>query len=590
MTTFEERLKDTLSNTYDIERELGGGGMSRVFVAIDRSLGRKVVIKLLSPELIADVNRGRFRREIQVAAQLQHPHIVPLLSAGEHEELVWYTMPFIAGESLRSAVEKHGPMAVPDVVRVMYHVGEALDYAHAEGVVHRDIKAANILRSGTYALVTDFGVAKALNASMAGSGMTQTGMAIGTPAYMAPEQLSGDPAADHRIDLYAVGLLAYELLNGRSPFAATTPAKILLAVLSQEPQPLTEVRPDVPRSLSEVVMRCLSKDPDDRPASARAMLNSLDTFSNASGEIRTMEHKVPRVGPTVPTAVSATTGPVAAAGTTGPVAAAGTTGPVAAAGTTGAVSAAETTGPLSASAVPALAPTLAIRVPTEASQIEVDAPTYVPPKKDRTKPIAAAVAVLVLIATGLFIQSQRTASQPSNVVAPPPNAGGLIADSAVSMQPLPGAVPESTAQVAPIAATSDSQAIKDSLRRVARAEAAKKAAAKEDSLRKADSVKRVQTYMAAARANARRAAAAMLSNPSARKTFMDGATHKGGILGSQRKGDLQTQINALTPWLRQVGLGYEQFKSIVTESGVKMYDEFGRMVPAAMEQFAGTGQ
>src|SRR5687767_3358457 len=130
MTTFEERLKDTLSHTYDIERELGGGGMSRVFVAIDRSLGRKVVIKLLSPELIADVNRGRFRREIQVAAQLQHPHIVPLLSAGEHEDLVYYTMPFIPGESLKSAVDKKGPLAVEEVVRVVYHVGEALDYAH----------------------------------------------------------------------------------------------------------------------------------------------------------------------------------------------------------------------------------------------------------------------------------------------------------------------------------------------------------------------------------------------------------------------------------------------------------------------------
>ncbi len=132
MNTFEERLKEALSDAYTIERELGGGGMSRVFVAIDRSLGRKIVVKVLSPELIADVNRGRFQREIKVAAQLQHPHIVPLLSAGEHEDLVWYTMPFIAGESLRSAVEKNGPMPVPDVVRILYHVGEALDYAHGE--------------------------------------------------------------------------------------------------------------------------------------------------------------------------------------------------------------------------------------------------------------------------------------------------------------------------------------------------------------------------------------------------------------------------------------------------------------------------
>ncbi len=305
MTTFEERLKEALSDSYTIERELGGGGMSRVFVAIDRSLGRKIVVKVLSPELIADVNRGRFQREIKVAAQLQHPHIVPLLSAGEHEDLVWYTMPFIAGESLRSAVEKNGPMPVPDVVRILYHVGEALDYAHSEGVVHRDIKAANILRSGTYALVTDFGVAKALNASMPAAGVTQTGTAIGTPAYMAPEQLAGDPAADHRIDIYALGLLAYELLNGRSPFVATTPAKVLVAVLSEDPKPLVAVRPDVPRSLSELVMSCLSKEPDARPATARTLLNSLDAFSTASGEIRTFEHKIPHLEPRILTGCAA---------------------------------------------------------------------------------------------------------------------------------------------------------------------------------------------------------------------------------------------------------------------------------------------
>jgi predicted Ser/Thr protein kinase len=550
MDTFEQRLKDTLSHTYDIERELGGGGMSRVFVAIDRSLGRKVVIKLLSPDLVADVNRGRFRREIQVAAQLQHPHIVPLLSAGEHEDLVWYTMPFIAGESLRSAVEKNGPMSITDVVRVMYHVSEALDYAHGEGVVHRDIKAANILRSGTYALVTDFGVAKALNASMPASGMTQTGTAIGTPAYMAPEQLAGDPAADHRIDIYAVGLLAYELLNGRSPFAATTPAKVLVAVLSLDPKPLVEVRPDVPQSLSELVMRCLSKEPDERPATARIVLNALDAFSTASGEIRTMEHRIHRVEPTVPTAVPGTTGPVEVPATTGPI---------------------------TASAVPALAPTLAVNMPREANNIEGEAVGNVPPKKDRTKMIAGGVAVLVLIAVGAFLLSQRTANQPSNVAAPRAKPAGLVAESAVSVQPPSAAVPGS---VAAVAATLDSQAIKDSLRRAARAEAAKRAAARNDSLRRVHETNK---------ANARRAAAGLLANASARKAFMEGATHQGGILGSKRKGDLQTQINALMPWLKQAGLTYEQFKGIVAESGVKMFDEFGRIVPEALQQFAGSG-
>jgi len=293
MSTFEEQLKDSLSHAYNIERELGGGGMSRVFVATDRILGRKIVIKLLSPELIAEVNRGRFRREIQVAAQLQHPHIVTLLSAGEDGDLVYYTMPFIEGESLKSALEKEGMLSVADVVRVLYDVVDALSYAHARGVVHRDIKPANILRSGSHALVTDFGVAKALNAAMPTQAMTSTGMAIGTPAYMAPEQLAGDPTADHRIDIYAVGLLAYELLTGKSPFAASSPQGVLAAVLTKDPRPLNEVRVDVPRNLSAVIMQCLSKIPGGRPPSAEALLDALDMIATASGEIRTREHTIP---------------------------------------------------------------------------------------------------------------------------------------------------------------------------------------------------------------------------------------------------------------------------------------------------------
>ncbi|MBA3405819.1 MAG: serine/threonine protein kinase [Gemmatimonadaceae bacterium] len=293
MATFEERIKQFLSNAYDIERELGGGGMSRVFVARDRLLGRRVVIKLLSPELTAEVNRGRFNREIQVAAQLQHPHIVTLLSAGEDGELIYYTMPFIEGESLKSALEKDGRLAVEDVIRILYDVVDALSYAHANGVVHRDIKPANILRSGNHALVTDFGVAKALNAAMPSSAMTSTGTAIGTPAYMSPEQLAGDPAADHRIDIYAVGLLAYELLNGKSPFAASTAQGVLAAVLTHDPKPISDARKDVPPKLSAIIMSCLSKVPGGRPPSAEALLDALDMIATASGEIRTREHSLP---------------------------------------------------------------------------------------------------------------------------------------------------------------------------------------------------------------------------------------------------------------------------------------------------------
>jgi serine/threonine-protein kinase len=554
MTTFQQRLKETLARTYVIERELGGGGMSRVFVAIDRSSRRKVVMKLLTPEVVANLDPSRFRREIQVAAHLQHPNIVPLLSAGEHEDLLWYTMPFIAGQSLKSALWKKGPMSVPDVVRILFQVSEALEYAHGEGVVHRDIRPANVLRSGDFALVTDFGVAKALDASMPAPGIPRIEMAIGTRAHMAPEQLSGDPLADHRIDIYATGLLAYELLKGRSPFAAAPFVKGLVDP-SQEPPPLIEVRPDVPRSLSELVMRCLAKDPDDRPATARAMLNALDEFSTASGEIRTTAHMIESVEPPVPPAASGATEPVAVSGTTEPIAV-----PV----------------------TPAQEQTVPVNEPTEADkvEVEVEAAGYGRPKKDRTK-LVAGVAILVPVAAGAFLLGQRTGNQPSNVVAPPSNAAGLVAESAVSMEPAPAAVPKRRARAAKRAKTTiDSQAIRDSLARAA----AKLAAARIDSLRKADSV-RVETR----KANARRAAGALLSNASARKAFLDGATHKGGILGTKRMGDLQTQIDALMPFLSQSGLTYEQFKDIVADSGVWLFDEFGRMVPAALRQFAGSG-
>jgi hypothetical protein len=290
MSNFEEQLRTALSPAYDIERELVGGGMSRVFVATDRSLGRKVVIKVLPSELTAGVNRERFRREIQVAAQLQHPHIVTLLSAGEDGDILYYTMPFIEGESLRHALEK-GKLPVKDVVRILHDVVDALEYAHARGVIHRDIKPGNILRQGSHALVTDFGVAKALNASRPVSGITSAGMAIGTPAYMAPEQLAGDPAADHRIDIYAVGLLAYELLTGDQPFAGPSPAATMAAQLTRVPDPLYKICPDVPQPLSAIIMQCLAKDPKDRPQTAADLMSALDSISTASGGVKTAQVK-----------------------------------------------------------------------------------------------------------------------------------------------------------------------------------------------------------------------------------------------------------------------------------------------------------
>jgi serine/threonine-protein kinase len=195
-------------------------------------------------------------------------------------------MPYIEGESLRHALEK-GKVPVKDVVRMLHDIVDALEYAHARGVIHRDIKPGNILRQGTHALVTDFGVAKALNASRPVSGITSAGMAIGTPAYMAPEQLAGDPAADHRIDIYAVGLLAYELLTGDQPFAGPSPAATMAAQLTRVPDPLYKICPDVPQPLSAIIMQCLAKDPKDRPQTAAELMSALDAISTSSGGVKT---------------------------------------------------------------------------------------------------------------------------------------------------------------------------------------------------------------------------------------------------------------------------------------------------------------
>jgi len=295
------RLQTALGDGYLIERELGGAGMSRVFAATEQALQRRVVVKVLPPDLAAGVNHERFRREIQVAAQLQHPHIVPLLAAGESGGLLWFTMPFIEGESLRAAIARKGRFGARDVVRIMHDVTDALAYAHARGVVHRDIKPGNILTSGMHALVTDFGVAKALSASTpTANGGTTTGMAIGTPAYMAPEQLAADPAADHRMDIYAVGLLGYELLTGKSPFSGTSPQATLAAQLTLTPEAPSRSLPDVPDALSNIIMQCLEKDANKRPPTATALLAELDALPMiGSGQTPSHFVKRSRKGPLI---------------------------------------------------------------------------------------------------------------------------------------------------------------------------------------------------------------------------------------------------------------------------------------------------
>ena len=282
MDPFFQRLEAALSPAYTIERELLGGGMSHVYLATERALGRSVVVKVLPPELAAGVNRERFRREIHLAAQLQHPHIVPLLTAGEDGDLLYYTMPFVSGESLRVRLEERGQLPIKDVVRILTDIVDALAYAHAHGVVHRDIKPGNVLTQRSHALVTDFGVAKALSAALPAAGATTSGLAIGTPAYMAPEQLAADPAADHRVDLYAVGLLAYELLTGEAPFAGPSPTATMAAQLTRDPPPIETQRPDVPPELSAIVRQCLAKDPEQRPPTADALLARLEELPGAA--------------------------------------------------------------------------------------------------------------------------------------------------------------------------------------------------------------------------------------------------------------------------------------------------------------------
>ncbi|HMJ17274.1 MAG TPA: protein kinase, partial [Gemmatimonadaceae bacterium] len=298
----KKRLQDALGQTYFFDRELGAAGMSRVFLAHDMVLRRKVVIKVLPPELAAAVNLMRFQREVQFAAKLQHPHIVPLLSAGVADGLPYYVMPFIDGQSLGAKLNREGELSVHETVRILSDVLSALSLAHENSVIHRDIKPDNILLTGEHAVVTDFGVAKALSASTdpGGTGLTSAGLAIGTPAYMSPEQSAGDPSADHRSDIYAVGAMAYQMLTGYPVFTARSPQAMFAAHATQQPEPITKRRPAVPARIAAVIMRALEKKPADRPQSAREMLTDLQAAAMPSGETITGVASPGVPPPTVP--------------------------------------------------------------------------------------------------------------------------------------------------------------------------------------------------------------------------------------------------------------------------------------------------
>ena len=270
-----ERLREAVGDRYDLERELGRGGMSLVFGATERALGRRVAIKVVRPELAGGVNTERFRREIQVAASLQHPHIVPLLNTGAVGELLYYVMPLVEGLSLRDYLEREKHLSIDEALRITREVAGALEYAHRRGVIHRDIKPGNILFQDGHALVTDFGIALAVEAA-GGDRLTGTGFSLGTPQYMSPEQASGGGAVDARTDIYALGCVLYEMLAGEPPITGPTAAAVVARVMYEDPRPLSTVRKSVPAGLEQVISRAIAKLPADRFATVAEFAAALD--------------------------------------------------------------------------------------------------------------------------------------------------------------------------------------------------------------------------------------------------------------------------------------------------------------------------
>lgn len=278
--TLQQEVQTALGERYTISRELPRGGMSRVFVATENALRRVVVIKVLSPELAATLSADRFRREITMAARLQHPHIVPLLSSGVANGHLYYTMPLVDGDTLRQRMVRERPMPIAAICHIISEVAAALAYAHDEGIVHRDIKPENVMFFHGQAVVLDFGIGKALisatTAEVELRRITQVGMSLGTPTYVAPEQATGDAALDHRADLYALGVVAYEMITGHPPFSGRTPAAVIEAHAHRHPEPIVGRRPDAPPELVRIVMACLAKNPEERPANGREIVDALD--------------------------------------------------------------------------------------------------------------------------------------------------------------------------------------------------------------------------------------------------------------------------------------------------------------------------
>jgi serine/threonine protein kinase/Flp pilus assembly protein TadD len=274
MTQLIDNLRQSVADRYAIEREVGRGGMATVFLAQDLRHGRPVALKVLHPQLATALGPDRFLREIQIAARLQHPHIVPLYDSGQAGDLLFYVMPFIPGESLRQRLEREPQLPLEDAVRIARGVAAALDYAHRQQIVHRDIKPENVMLHEGEAVVTDFGIAKAVSAAAADS-LTQTGTAIGTPAYMSPEQAGGEAELDGRSDIYSLGAVLYEMVAGSAPFTGPTLQSIISKLFTDPPRPFRELRADVPDWLESAVFRCLEKPAASRFATASQLAHAL---------------------------------------------------------------------------------------------------------------------------------------------------------------------------------------------------------------------------------------------------------------------------------------------------------------------------
>ncbi len=281
MSDAEDRLKTALQDRYAIDRELGAGGMATVYLAHDLKHDRKVAIKVMRPELSAILGGERFLREVSIAAKLNHPHILALQDSGEAEEFLYYVMPYVEGESLREKLNREKQLSVDEAISITKQVGAALDYAHEQGVIHRDIKPENILIHQGEALVADFGIALAVSAA-GGTRLTDTGLSLGTPEYMSPEQATGERELDARSDVYSLGAITYEMLVGEPPHTGNTVQAIIAKVVSAEPQPVCRVRHSVPSNVDAAVMCALAKTPADRCGSGADYTAALTNPSFAS--------------------------------------------------------------------------------------------------------------------------------------------------------------------------------------------------------------------------------------------------------------------------------------------------------------------